>query len=96
MNAADRYKTLVLIHPVEYGDQLVTELKIRRPQGKHWFNVDAGALETGSPAVMGNFLADLSGQPIELIGMLESEDLFAGFEVIGDFLSVIKPPTTMP
>jgi len=87
--SADRYTTYKLQFPVEYGDELITELKIRRPQGKHLRKLKLNALE--DVEVVLDLLASLSGQPPQVIDLMEGQDIMAVMEVMGDFLSKTLP-----
>ena len=85
----DRFTTYTLQFPVEYGDQVITELKIRRPQGKHLRGLKLGALE--DLETMLDLLGSLSGQPPQVIDILDGQDVMAALEVLGDFLSQTLP-----
>ena len=82
---SDRYTTYKLQFPVEYGDNLISELKIRRPQGKHLRGLKLNVLEDIEVAL--DLLGKLSGQPPQAIDLLELPDIMAVMEVLGDFLS---------
>ena len=84
-----RFITYKLQFPVEYGDEVISELKIRRPQGKHLRNLKVSALDDVDTSL--DLLGSLSGQPPKLIDMLESPDLFGALEVLGDFLDQTLP-----
>jgi len=82
---SDRYTTYKLQFPVEYGDNLITELKIRRPQGKHLRGLKLNALDDVEVAL--DLLGSLSGQPPQAIDLLEAPDVMGALEVLGAFLS---------
>jgi len=87
--SADTYTTYQLKFPVEYGDEVITELKIRRAKGKHLRGLTIDALD--SVDVQMGLLASMSGQPPQVIDALDAVDVFAGLEVVGDFLSKTLP-----
>jgi hypothetical protein len=87
--SADRYTTYKLQFPVEYGDDLITELKIRRPQGKHLRGLKLNALDEVDVAL--DLFGSLSGQPPRVIDLIEAEDITAVMEVLGNFLSKTSP-----
>jgi len=86
---SDKFKTLVLQSPVEYGDTLITELKLRRPRGKNLRRLNLEELENAGLDIMMNLVADLSGQPPQVIDLLEMEDVFAAVEMVGGFFEKI-------
>lgn len=92
----DKFRTLTLQSPVEYGDNIVTELKLRRPLGKHFRRFSLNDMENMDMDTMMNLVGDLSGQPPKLIDQLEMEDLFAAMEMVGSFFDNIKTLSTKP
>lgn len=83
-------KTLKLQYPITFGDETITELKLRRPTGKDLREVfDAQAGEWARVIALG---ATLSGRaPSELEG-LDGADAMALREEIDGFLSGSKDP----
>lgn len=92
----DRFQTLVLQCPVEYGDTLITELRLRRPQGKHLKNVDIEKIDSGNFAAILDLAADLSGQPPTVFDMLEGEDVIVVAQTVIGFLRGIVETSTGP
>ena len=76
--------TVYLQSPDEFGSELITEIKIRRPKAKDMMNFPL----TSNP-VVGDILklaGVLSGQPPSVIEELDCMDSFAVCEAVGSFL----------
>lgn len=90
----DRFKTIALQYPVEYGDTVISELKIRRPRGKQLRRLELATLDNASFGFFMDLAADLSGQTPELFNLMEAEDVTTCLETVKDFLEVINQPST--
>lgn len=71
-----------LLHPFEFGDRSVTELKFERLKGKHLRRLGA------KPSMddLLNLASKSAGEPPALFDEMDAEDVMAVAEVIGDFL----------
>lgn len=72
-----------LQYPIEYGSELISELKLRRAKGKEY-----RMFQSGEPSMddMLNLLGKLSGQPPSVIDELDGDDLGPLFEALGKCL----------
>ena len=89
-----KFLPLKLQYPIEYGDTLIQELSIRRPKGKQLRRLNLDELDKAPLDLLMNLLADLAGQPSEMIDEMEIEDLMAGVEIITGFLSSMVQNST--
>jgi len=77
--------TVVLGDPIQFGEELITELTLKRIKFKHLRQIpDLNAMTTDQ---LGNLLERISGQPKAVIDELDAEDL----EAIGDQIAKILP-----
>lgn len=83
--------TLKLEYPVEYGEELISELRLPRPKGKHFRQFN---MEEASMSDMMDMLGKLAGQPPSVIDELDFSDLQRGFETMGKLLQP-SPATSM-
>jgi hypothetical protein len=69
-----------LEYPVEFGQETIFELRLRRVKGKEF-----RLLKSEEPSVdeMMDILGRLSGQPPSVIDELDGDDLQAAFEAMG-------------
>ena len=81
----DRLTTYKLQYPVEYGDQVITELKIRQPRGKELKLMPMDTPKDFQPSH--EIAAILCGQPPQLLDFLEKPDWMAVISMANDFLS---------
>ena len=80
-----RFTTYKLQFPVEYGDEVITELKIRRPRGKE---LKLMPMDTPKDFQLSHEIAaTLCGQPPQLLDILEKPDWMAVIRMANDFLS---------
>lgn len=96
MNRPDRFKTLPLQYPVEFGDTLISELKFRRPRGKELRRLNLGMLDNPDFDFLMNLGADLSAQDPKVFDLMEAEDVISSIELVTDFLHAINPASTRP
>ena len=75
-------KTIVLVEPVNFGSEEVTEVVLQRPKGKHLRKLPM------DPGV-GDFLdlaGNLCGRPRTFMDELDAEDVMKIAEAVADFL----------
>lgn len=72
-----------LQHPIEYGSEMIYELKLRRAKGKEY-----RAFHGGDPSMdeMLDLLGKLSGQPPSVIDELDGDDIEGAFEAMAKCL----------
>lgn len=77
-------RVIPLKHPVQFGQETIAELVIEnRPKAKHFRDVPAQNQTMGD---MLRILSKVTGRPQSMIDELDTEDMIACAEVIGDFL----------
>ena len=96
MMSQNEHRILTLKHPIDYGDTVVTELKIMEPMGRHLKNMDLMAINQLQMPAVAEALADLSGQPSEVIDRLKGADFMAGCAMVIDFLKGMSEPLIEP
>lgn len=81
---AEIYKTIPLLHPVPFGDQIIDKLEIRKPKARDF----RGLKNLDQPfSMMLDLAAELSGLPASVVDDLEADDLPAVMEVMSGFLA---------
>jgi len=74
--------TILLVHPIEHGNEKIEKLVLRRPLAGDLYDFPA-------EAKMGDLMdlaAKLSSQPPSVIKRLEMDDTFPVLEVVGNFM----------
>ena len=94
MNKEDRYETYQLKFPLEFGEQVITEIKFRRPQGKHLWPMPLLTMTDFQP--IRKLAAELSGLPPKVFEIMEGEDVGAVNVLVQGFLSVMNPSFAEP
>lgn len=89
-------KTVELSKPIEYGELVVTKLEFRELKAKHLRGFKASDLEDLSFDKILDLVADLTGQPPELIDRLSIKDFGAVSEIATDFLFENGKDSTEP
>jgi hypothetical protein len=82
---ADRFITYKLKYPIEYGGEVITELKFRPPRGK-----ELKLLPVAPPSdlqISHEMAGLLCGQSLQFMDLLEKPDWFAVIKVCDNFLS---------
>ena len=77
--------TVVLADPIQFGEELITELTLKRIKFKHLRTIpDLNNITTEQ---LGNLLERISGQPRAVIDEIDMED----FDAIGKQIAKILP-----
>ncbi len=80
---AEIFKTITLLHPVQFGDQTITTLDIRKPKARDFRAL--GNLDKPF-AMMLDLAAQLTALPASVLDDLDAEDLGPLVEVMSGFL----------
>lgn len=83
MSGSKSYK---LKYPVQFGEEKIAEIEIRRPKGRDVRKVKITADGSVSMTDMMELAASLSGHPPVVIDELDAEDLFEVLDVVTSFL----------
>jgi len=72
-----------LRYPIEWGSEMITEIKISRPKGKDIDHIK------GEPSMKDNIrtASNCSKQPISVFKEMDGSDLISICEIVGDFLA---------
>lgn len=76
-------KTIPLAEPVEWGEETITEIKLRSPKGKHFKKLPV------EPKTFGDifpFVAAISDQPPAVLDELGAEDIISLMDAVADFI----------
>lgn len=76
-------KTYTLKHPVVFGSEQITSLRVRKPKARDLRDLPAGDLTMGH---MMDLAAVLCDQPCAVINDLEIDDAMAVLEIVGGFM----------
>ena len=81
---ADRKKEVVikLAEPIEHGSEVITEMVVKRPKGRHLRSLPADP-STGD---MLDFAVRLAGYPPSVADDLDIDDVAQLIEAVADFL----------
>ena len=74
---------VTLQHPIHFGSELISELRLRRAKGKEYRMFHAGE---PSISEMLDLLATLAGQPPSVIDELDGDDLEPAFDALAKCL----------
>lgn len=72
-----------LKYPFEFGDEHISELRLRRAKGKEFRLFKGGDAD---PEIMMELLARLSGQPPALVDAMDMEDVLLAMDAMGNCL----------
>lgn len=76
-------KTITLAEPVEWGEDTITEVRLRKPKGKHFKKLPV------DPKTFGDifpFVAAISDQPPAVLDELGTEDILEVMDAVADFI----------
>lgn len=77
--------TLVLAHPIKFGEETITELRFREVTGKDMRSIKGGA-DAGAAIIM-HLAGKCAGVPTQVIDQLRGADLRDVMTLIGGFMS---------
>ena len=80
----DRFTTYKLQFPLEYGDIIISEIKIRRPKGAQLERIPLRAPEAA--AEYAEIIAEMCGQPPQVLKALEGDDWVEVWKIFQGFL----------